>query len=147
MTNQSLFHLAIPVNDIAQTKLFYCQQLGCSSGRETPQAIILNFYGHQLVAHCSHDPIIPQKGIYPRHFGLVFATEGEWQGFLQRVQAENIAFVVEPKLRFAGEATEHHTFFIADPSHNLLEFKTYRYPEAIFGLESLTAIGDRRDGD
>lgn len=141
----SLFHLAIPVANIAQTKLFYCDYLGCQAGRETPQALILNFYGHQLVAHTTAEPIVPQKGIYPRHFGIVFSSHKDWQELLSKVQQAHIDFVVEPKLRFSGEITEHWTFFIQDPFANLLEFKFYRYSEAIFGHQEFQSIGDRRE--
>lgn len=143
MDYSCLFHLAIPVNDIQQAKAFYCQRLGCQAGRETSQALIINFYGHQVVAHQTQEPLQPQQGIYPRHFGLVFFQEEHWQHFRDRVQAQAVPFMVPPKLRFAGERTEHSTFFIADPCHNLLEFKFYRYPEAIFGQRQFAAVGDR----
>ena len=143
MDYPSLVHLAIPVTDIAQTKAFYCERLGCPAGRETPQALILNFYGHQVVAHQTAESLQPQQGIYPRHVGLVFLQAEHWKHFCDRVQAQGIPFVIAPKLRFAGEMTEHSTFFIADPFHNLLEFKFYRYPEAIFGQREFAAVGDR----
>jgi extradiol dioxygenase family protein len=83
--SQPLFHLAFPVGDIPQTKAFYVAGLGCRAGRETPRSLILNFYQHQLVAHVTPE-IHPQKGIYPRHFGLVFATESEWHELYRRAQ-------------------------------------------------------------
>ncbi|HZG40348.1 MAG TPA: glyoxalase, partial [Nodosilinea sp.] len=73
-----LFHLAFPVADIPTTKEFYVNGLGCEPGRETPNSLILNLYGHQLVAHTTTD-LVPQKGIYPRHFGLVFTAETDWE--------------------------------------------------------------------
>lgn len=138
-----LFHLAIPVDDIAQAKEFYCDRLGAKAGRETNQAIILDFYGHQVVGHVTPDPMVRQKSIYPRHFGLVFTAEQDWFDLCQRVQAQGLEFHLAPKLRFAGELTEHRTFFLEDPFHNYLEFKWYRHPEAIFGCQQFTAIGDR----
>jgi extradiol dioxygenase family protein len=143
MTAPTLFHLAIPVNDIAKTKEFYCDRLGATAGRETEKAVILNFYGHQVVAHCTPEPLVPQKGIYPRHFGVVFREEADWLVFCERVAIQGLTFHLPPKLRFAGEMTEHHTAFLADPFHNLLEFKWYRHPDAIFGVKEFAAIGDR----
>ncbi|MFN5513411.1 MAG: VOC family protein [Cyanobacteriota bacterium] len=143
MNTPPLFHLAIPVGDIPQAKAFYCECLGCRSGRETPQALILDFYGHQLVAHTTLEPIPVQKGVYPRHFGVVFSELKDWQDLVEKLQAQGTEFVVEPKQRFPGQPTEHHTFFISDPFANLLEFKVYRYPEAIFGVRDFGSIGDR----
>ncbi|KGF73307.1 glyoxalase [Neosynechococcus sphagnicola sy1] len=141
--NQFLFHLAFPVGNIPQTKEFYAQGLGCETGRESAQALILNLYGHQLVAHVTPEPIIPQQGIYPRHFGLVFTQRNDWDALLARAQQHQLPFYQPPRQRFPELPLEHHTFFLVDPFHNLLEFKFYRHPEAIFGLQEHTQIGDR----
>lgn len=138
-----LFHLAFPVTDIEQTKEFYAGGLGCEIGRQSRHAVILNLYGHQLVAHVTKEPLTPQKGIYPRHFGLIFTAEANWEALLARAEQQNLSFYEEPKLRFAGQLTEHRTFFLQDPFYNLLEFKFYRHYEAIFAGRELTAIGDR----
>ncbi len=138
-----IFHLAIPVTDITQTKVYYCDQLGAIAGRETEKAIILNFYEHQVVAHCAPEPILPQKGIYPRHFGLIFTQERDWFAFDERIQTQGLDYYLPPKLRFPDELTEHRTLFLEDPFHNLLEFKWYRHAEAIFGGREFAEIGDR----
>jgi hypothetical protein len=82
--SQTLFHLAFPVTDIAQTKVYYVDGLGCVAGRENKHALILNLYGHQLVAHMTKEPLTSQRGIYPRHFGLIFPVEGDWEDLLRR---------------------------------------------------------------
>ena len=140
--NTTLFHLAFPVTDVEQTKAFYGEGLGCEVGRETRHSVILNLYGHQIVAHVSKDPLIPQNGIYPRHFGLVFTSETDWESLLERAQQKQLKFYQEPKRRFPGLPTEHRTFFLEDPFHNVLEFKYYAYPEAIFGCNEIAQIGD-----
>ncbi|MFB8790936.1 MAG: VOC family protein [Potamolinea sp.] len=138
-----LFHLAFPVSDIEQTKEYYGLGLGCEIGRESRSAVILNLYGHQLVAHLTKEPLTAQKSIYPRHFGLVFTSETDWEVLLQRVQQKQLPFYEEPKLRFPGELTEHRTFFLQDPFFNLIEFKFYRHSESIFGGREFAQIGDR----
>ncbi len=143
MSDRAIFHLAIPIKDLAEAKIFYCEGLGCEIGRESSAAIILNFYGHQLVAHMTHDPISPQKGIYPRHFGLVLLTLPEWEEILTRAKQNKLYFYQEPKVRFPGKLTEHRTFFLQDPFSNLLEFKFYSHFEAIFGGLELSEVGDR----
>jgi uncharacterized protein len=141
--NSPIFHLAIPINDIAKAKAFYVEGLGCKVGRESHLAVILNFYGHQVVAHMTDEPLTQQKGIYPRHFGLIFSEEKEWEALLERAQEKQLSFYQQSKQRFVGEITEHRTFFLEDPFSNFLEFKFYRHHEAIFGGRELTAIGDR----
>ncbi|MGI8502618.1 MAG: VOC family protein [Hassallia sp.] len=141
--NQVLFHLAFPVTDIAQTKAYYVDGLGCVAGRENNHALILNLYGHQLVAHMIKEPLTLQRGIYPRHFGLIFNVEGDWEDLLRRSQQRKLLFFEEAKHRFVGSPLEHRTFFLEDPFYNLMEFKYYRYPEAIFGSPEYTQIGDR----
>jgi extradiol dioxygenase family protein len=141
--NSVLFHLAFPVNNIEQTKSFYRDGLGCDVGRESAHAVILNLYGNQLVAHVTSESLTPQKGIYPRHFGLIFTAEADWEALLERAQQQQLSFYQQPKLRFPGQVTEHRTFFLEDPFHNILEFKFYRYHEAIFGGRELAAVGDR----
>jgi extradiol dioxygenase family protein len=141
--NQTLFHLAFPVSNIEQTKAFYVQGLGCEAGRESTHALILNLYGHQLVAHVTPEPLSPQKGIYPRHFGLVFTREEDWETLLSRAQQHQLQFHQQPKDRFMGLPLEHRTFFLADPFHNLLEFKYYCHAEAIFGGQGYALIGDQ----
>lgn len=140
--NQTLFHLALPIANIAQTKEFYIHGLGCVAGRETHHALILNLYGHQLVAHVTKEILTPQRSIYPRHFGLIFKSESDWENLLERVLDRNLLFREEPKHRFPGSPLEHRTFFLEDPFYNLMEFKYYSHAEAIFGSYDLAQIGD-----
>ncbi|NJL48970.1 MAG: glyoxalase [Leptolyngbyaceae cyanobacterium SM2_5_2] len=136
-----LFHLAFPVADIPTTKQFYVEGLGCMPGRETPNSLILNLYGHQLVAHRTPD-LTPQRGIYPRHFGLVFLDEAAWVALLHRAKAKVLKFYQAEKLRFPNSPLEHRTFFLEDPFYNLLEFKYYCSASAIFGEAGLALVGD-----
>jgi extradiol dioxygenase family protein len=137
-----MFHLAFPINNIDQAKVFYVEGLGCKPGRETPGCLILNLQGHQLVAHITKTPLQPQGSIYPRHFGLIFAEETDWQKIMDRVQDKGLKFYQAPKLRFPNSILEHRTFFLEDPFYNLLEFKFYRHPEAIFGAQDQARVGD-----
>ena len=47
------FHLAFPVKNLKETRDWYIRVLGCSVGRESPQWIDFNLFGHQIVAHLS----------------------------------------------------------------------------------------------
>lgn len=143
MAGSIVFHLAFPVHDLAAAKRFYVDELGCTLGRESDSAATLGLGGHQIVAQLTSQILEPQKGIYPRHFGLIFTSELDWQAFADRAKAKGLSFYQQPRLRYAGTRIEHRTFFLEDPSHNLLEFKHYTHESAIFGEHEYTEVGDK----
>ncbi|KTD10930.1 Glyoxalase/Bleomycin resistance family protein [Legionella gratiana] len=138
----TLFHLAFPVHDLALAKEFYHHKLGFSLGRESENALILKFGNHQIVAH-KVDMIPPsQEGIYPRHFGLIFLERDQFDSFLTKIKIQSISFEIPPKTRFKETRIEHQSFFLKDPSNNLLEFKYYEFTSAIFGEQDYKKIGE-----
>lgn len=143
----TLFHLAFPIHDIEAAKRFYVEGLGCTLGRESTRAVTFGLGDHQLVAHVVKDLQGEQKGIYPRHFGLVFLAREPWQALADRARANGLTFYQQPRVRFPGTRIEHHTFFLEDPSQNLLEFKHYTHDSAIFGERDFRAVGDTAAGD
>jgi uncharacterized protein len=129
------FHLAIPVNDLEEARAFYGDLLGCKEGRSTERWVDFNFYGHQLVCHrvesSAHHASV--KGVNPvdgddvpvPHFGVVLA-QSEWQALAEQLHRTGTRFLIEPRIRFAGQVGEQGTMFLLDPSGNALEFKTFR---------------------
>src|SRR5438128_4006685 len=142
-----LFHLAFPVTDLEEAKRFYVDGLGCRLGRASASAITLELKGHQLVGHLTKAPPGPPKGIYPRHFGLVFTSEEDWQALADRAKAKGLKFYQHPRRRFVGTRIEHATLFLEDPAHNLLEFKHYKHDTAIFGERQLAEVGDMEEDE
>ena len=49
-----------------------------------------------------------------------------------RIRDAGIAFILEPRIRYAGQPGEQATMFLLDPSGNALEFKSFRHPEHVF---------------
>jgi extradiol dioxygenase family protein len=94
------------------------------------------------VAHLTKQEAQPQKGIYPRHFGLIFTSESEWKVLADRAKEKCLRFYQQPRRRFPGTRIEHLTFFLEDPFRNLLEFKCYKYDSAIFGEQAFAQVGD-----
>jgi extradiol dioxygenase family protein len=138
----AIFHLAFPVRDLDETKQFYVGGLGCTQGRESRVAVTFELGGNQIIAQLTKQLPDSPQGIYPRHFGLVFESEQEWQSMADRAKAKNLRFFREPSRRYPGTRIEHCTFFLEDPSHNLLEFKYYTHPSAIFGEQDFASVGD-----
>lgn len=140
-----IFHLAFPVHDLEEAKEFYVDGLGCTPGRRSSHAMLLEFKDHQIVAQLTTEPLPRQKGIYPRHFGLVFTDEAEWKALADRARTRGLKFYQQPRRRFPGTRLEHQTFFLEDPSRNLLEFKHYTHETAIFGERDTSVIGDEHE--
>ncbi|ARG98495.1 VOC family protein [Legionella micdadei] len=138
----TLFHLAFPIHDFDLAKHFYLELLGCNLGRESEHALIIQLGNHQIVAHKINEPLPIQQGIYPRHFGLIFLEKTEFEAFVERLIDKQVQFEIPLKTRFPNSKIEHQSFFLKDPSNNLLEFKYYTYPSAIFGEQEFKRIGE-----
>jgi extradiol dioxygenase family protein len=140
---KTLFHLAFPVRDLQKARRFYVEGLGCRLGRSSDHSLILNLKGHQIVAQHTRETLPAPKGIYPRHFGLVFESLKDWKTLVRRAERKRLKFYQKPRVRYEGTPLEHRTVFLQDPSDNLLEFKHYSNPSAIFGQKSYKKVGDR----
>jgi len=131
------FHLAFPVLDLAATRAFYGDLLGCREGRSADRWIDYDFFGHQLSAHLVDEVAAPATNpvdgdrVPARHFGVVLEW-AEWEGWAERLRSAGVAFLIEPHVRFAGKPGEQATMFFNDPSGNSLEFKAFRDPAATF---------------
>lgn len=131
MTALCPFHLAFPVNDLAEARKFYGELLGCSEGRSSDQWIDFNFYGHQVVAHLAPDQTgsvsanaVDGHGVPVRHFGVVLPM-AEWHAAADRLTAAGVEFIIKPYIRFKGEPGEQATMFFTDPSGNAVEMKAF----------------------
>lgn len=126
------FHLAFPVDDLAKARRFYGEILGCPEGRSSDEWIDFDLFGHQIVAHLAparerahhHNPVDGHDVPVP-HFGVVLHWD-DFNALAERVRKAGIAFVIEPYLRFEGQAGEQMTMFFLDYSGNALEFKAFR---------------------
>jgi extradiol dioxygenase family protein len=131
MQCSALFHLAFPVRDIDEARRFYGGLIGCREGRSSAHWVDFDFYGHQLVAHLApgesgHSATSQVDGhaVPARHFGAIIAR-AEWEALAERLRSAGIQFIIEPYIRFKGEAGEQATMFFLDPSGNALEFKSF----------------------
>lgn len=136
------FHLALAVDDLAAARAFYVDLLGCGVGRSSEHWIDFDFFGHQVVAHlvprdaerdAGRNPVDGDHVPVP-HFGAVLAWE-DWERLGERLRAAGFTFVIEPRVRFRGEAGEQGTFFLRDPAGNALEFKSFRDPSRLFATD------------
>jgi len=132
------FHIAFPVNDLEVTRKFYITVLDCSLGRESKTWIDFNLYGHQIVAHLSPKDCnkieaneVDGDHVPTRHFGVILPWK-EWEVLVEKIYKSKIVFLIEPKIRFKNLKGEQGTFFIHDPSGNVLEFKSFKHDSMVF---------------
>ena len=62
---------------------------------------------------------------YPRHFGVTFYGESDFNEMVERLEKNNVDFIQPVNTRFEGKPEVHRTLFFRDPSNNVLEFKYY----------------------
>lgn len=132
------FHLAFPVRDLEEARRFYGGLLGCPEGRSSPDWIDFNFYGHQIVAHLAPDECsisqvsaVDGHGVPVRHFGAVLSIP-QWEEMADKLRAAGTEFIIEPYVRFKGQAGEQATMFFRDPSGNAIEIKAFANLDSLF---------------
>jgi hypothetical protein len=132
------FHFAFHVRDLASTRRFYGEVLGCREGRSTETWVDFDFFGNQISAHTTGEVMrteptgkVEDLAVPMPHFGAILGWE-EFSSLAERVRTAGIPFVVEPRIRYAGQPGEQATMFLLDPSGNALEFKAFRNPEHVF---------------
>jgi len=138
MMTRPRFHLAFPVDDLEAARRFYGALLGCAQGRESEHWIDFDFHGHQIVAHLSPDDCaaakqsaVDGKAVPVRHFGLLL-DYAEFDRLAERLKRAGVEFLIDPYLRFEGQAGEQKTMFVRDPAGNALEFKAFKDDDQVF---------------
>jgi len=132
------FHLAFPVTDLAAARRFYGDFLGCAEGRSSEDWVDFDFHGHQIVAHrvaatdmAEATNPVDGREVPVRHFGVVVDL-ATFDALAAKFKAAGVRFVIEPHVRFRGEAGEQATMFFLDPFGNALEFKAFADMNRLF---------------
>lgn len=133
-----LFHLALPMKDKEATRAFYVDMFGATIGREADLWIDINFWNHQVSFHLKPEAFANQstnavdgKDVPVRHFGVILDWD-KWHELAKHLQSHNIAFIIDPYVRFKGKIGEQATMFFLDPSGNALEFKSFKDMTQVF---------------
>jgi len=134
---KSLFHLAIHVTDLDETRAFYGDVLGCTEGRSTETWVDFNFFGHQLSMHLGTPLETTRTGkvgghmVMVPHMGVVLRLDA-WMALAERLAQKGVNFDIPPVIRFKGEKGEQRTMFFFDPSGNPIEIKGFFDFENLF---------------
>ena len=133
-----VFHLAVPVNNLEKSRLFYHQVLGFEQGRSSDKWVDFNFFSHQFVIHHvegyranNHFNSVDKHDVPVPHYGAVLEWNQFWE-FVERLKSQNVEFQIEPYIRFKGKVGEQATMFFYDPSGNALEFKAFKDINQLF---------------
>jgi len=131
------FHLAFPVADLDQARAFYVGVLGCREGRSCERWVDFEFFGHQLSAHLADEIAdtasneVDGDQVPVRHFGAILDW-CDWEAMAERLEVAGVEFMIRPRIRFEGEPGEQGTFFVRDPSQNVIELKSFRDDGQVF---------------
>ena len=135
------FHLAVSVGELNKARSFYGGLLGCAEGRSDDRWIDFNLFGHQFVVHLDENKaadgvsnIVDGHGVPVPHFGVVLSMD-DWRALAQKLKTAGMDFVIEPMIRFAGQAGEQATMFFRDPAGNALEFKAFADDAMLFAKD------------
>jgi len=131
------FHISLPCLDVEETREFYMNKLGRTSGRRAAVWTDIDFFGHQLTFVLSSNFKFPVKhygfndSVLPIfHFGAVLERD-EWNRMLKQVEELDL-LTIKPIRFLEGEVGEHESFFVEDPNNYLLEFKCFKARSEIF---------------
>lgn len=132
------FHLAFRVNDLASTRKFYGEILGCLEGRSTDTWVDFNFFGNQISAHLGKSEIeldycgkIDGVSVPVPHFGCLLQKD-QFNAIRQRFESADIDFVIKPYQRFKNLAYQQEAMYVLDYSFNPLEFKAFKDQASIY---------------
>lgn len=139
MSNLTPFHVAIPVSNVEEARIFYRDVLQCPEGRSSENWVDFDLYGHQFVIHYkpgtgevqNHENAVDGHNVPVPHYGVVLEWES-WEKLADRLTKKNIKFIIEPYIRFEGQPGEQATMFFCDPSGNALEFKAFKDINQLF---------------
>jgi extradiol dioxygenase family protein len=131
-------HVVIHVHarDMHEAQYFYSDALGCHEGRGPDNSMDFHLHGHHFVCHLNsalgktgkvvshYHPRDGQGLPVPRY--ALFLEMDAWYELAERLVWHEVAFIIEPSIRFEGRPEEEAIMVLLDPSGNGLEFKSVR---------------------
>jgi extradiol dioxygenase family protein len=127
-----ILHLSIPVKDLEAARDFYVDTLGCRLGASGIDGVDIWFYGLQLTLQPRPDEVLPDDQQGTRHFGVTL-DRAELDALMTRLQALPVRWVSPLSTDTTGAVRGKTSAKLADPSGNVIEFKSYDDPRAALG--------------
>jgi uncharacterized protein len=126
-----ILHLSLPVRDLAESRAFYHDVLGCEIGRERSTFIDVWFYGLQLTLHENPEQVLSDEQRGVRHFGVTLDAD-DLAALLARLDAHAVQWLSPRHTDHPGTPREQTKAKVLDPSGHAIELKTYVDPSAVF---------------
>lgn len=132
---QPILHLSIPVRDIDEARDFYVHTLGCQSARARAGFTDVWFFGMQITLQDRPEEVAGLTAEGSRHFGVTLGRD-DFDAVVSRLSACGVEWLVPVSTDDEGEPTEQTKAKVADPSGNVVEFKTYRDVDAALEIST-----------
>lgn len=129
--SETIFHVALAVDDLDKARGFYLDTLGCKERSDTSGATysVINFYGAQLVIIESPEQVRSDGSENhdepARHFGIIMDWE-PWHSLADELRVKGVKFLVEPNVKDHPHIGKVGNMFLKDPAGNAVEFKSYK---------------------
>lgn len=134
---ETSFHLSLPCMSVKDTKKFYVDVIGSSSGRASQNWIDINLFNHQLTFikagkfNFNNPNYVFEGKILPSfHFGIIVDQE-TWKDIYKKLKEQHLEVVTKTTF-LKDKKGEHLSFFIKDPNDYMLEFKSFIKPKDMF---------------
>lgn len=134
---ETAFHMSLPCLSVKETKTFYANTIGASTGRSSQTWVDVNLFGHQLTFikaqkfnFNSPNYVFEGKILPSFHFGVI-VDQATWKHIYQTLKDKKIE-LVDDTLFLKDKAGEHQSFFVKDPNDYMLEFKCFKHLNTIF---------------
>ena len=131
------FHLSLPCLSVRDTKNFYVDAIGASTGRATQNWVDINLFDHQLTFikagkfNFSNPNYVFEGKILPSfHFGVIVDVK-TWGNIYAKLSEQNLEIVTQTTF-LKDKNGEHLSFFVKDPNDYMLEFKSFKEPSQMF---------------
>ena len=132
------FHLAYPVTDLDEARMFFTEKLGATVGRSAERWVDLNLFGHQISLHLidgqdlnSATNTVDGDQVPTLHFGCVLDWT-TWENNYAVLTERQAEFIIDKKIRFKDEIGEQGTYFVKGPCGIAIEFKSFKDPSQLF---------------
>ena len=122
------------MHDLRTARDFYVHTLGCQAARTRDDFVDVWFYGLQLTLQ-DRPTEMAQTARGSRHFGVTLGPD-EFNELVARLESKAVPCVAPLTTDNEGLPTEQTKVKIADPSGNVIEFKTYRDVHAALEISS-----------
>jgi extradiol dioxygenase family protein len=128
-----ILHLSLPVKDLDAARSFYVDVLGCAAGQCGADGMDIWFFGLQLTLQLRPDEVLPDEEQGTRHFGVAL-DRAAFDELLARLQTLPLHWVTPITTDTDGVLRGKTGAKVADPSGNIIEFKTYDDPTLALGV-------------